>query len=334
MSAPLSEMGRAALRWARLGVPVFPCDPRTKRPLTETGVLMASTRPVYVKFFWTLDPHAMIGAAMGERSGLWALDLDVKPGEGVDAVRGLAQLCREIGAQPIRTVAQTTPSGGVHLLFRFERSLSGVVKNRAMGLPLGAHKSNGVLAGVDTRGTGGYVVLSPSRRQDGRAYSLRGGVDLEDLERRAAGAPLSDVVAPAPDWLIERLRRLSDPAWKSSDPPPPLALSKRAAPAPRSGGPPAHRPRYAQTALDNERSAVAVAAPGRRNRALNDAAFNLGQLVGARALRRPEVEHALFEAACLNGQVAEDGEKSIRAVIASGLAAGEQRPRDLSGVRR
>lgn len=61
-----------------------------------------------------------------------------------------------------------------------------------------------------------------------------------------------------------------------------------------------------------------------RNAACNRVAFLLAGLVadGRHGLTTSYVEHALFEACQSNGLVFEDGERSVRATIASGLTAG------------
>ena len=90
------------------------------------------------------------------------------------------------------------------------------------------------------------------------------------------------------------------------------------------------RDAYAIKALDDECQTVALAVDGEQNKTLNTSAFNVGQLVGAGALDRPEVERRLLEAAA--GYIQKDGEHAARATIRSGLDAGQNQPRDLSHV--
>ena len=86
--------------------------------------------------------------------------------------------------------------------------------------------------------------------------------------------------------------------------------------------------RYAQSALDAECTKLANTSNG-RNDATNRSAFALGQLVGAGALERVDVEQRLFEAATANGHVAKHGPSGTRATIASGLGKGEREPRSI-----
>jgi hypothetical protein len=107
--------------------------------------------------------------------------------------------------------------------------------------------------------------------------------------------------------------------------------------------PPEHRPRsaphsariavgddrrsqaYMQKVVDN----LASAAPGRRNAALNGAAWTLGRWVAAGALEQADVEDALYAAAERNGLVADDGQRQTWATIRSGLSKGLLEPKDL-----
>ena len=65
---------------------------------------------------------------------------------------------------------------------------------------------------------------------------------------------------------------------------------------------------------------------GSRNDRLNRAAFSLGTLVGAGALRRAEAEGALLSAAAVAGLPPAEAARTV----ASGLDAGAERPRYLS----
>ncbi len=92
------------------------------------------------------------------------------------------------------------------------------------------------------------------------------------------------------------------------------------------GGNHAPHPRaYARAALDDEVNRVRNAPEGTRNDALNRAAHALGQLVGAGALDRGDVERALVGAALAAGLGEREAERTIR----SGIDAGEKEPRDI-----
>src|SRR5829696_498645 len=67
---------KAALAYARRGVPVFPCEPGGKRPLTYNGFWDSSADPRRVAAWWDRWPDANLGVPTGERSGLLVLDID------------------------------------------------------------------------------------------------------------------------------------------------------------------------------------------------------------------------------------------------------------------
>ncbi|HUM37777.1 MAG TPA: bifunctional DNA primase/polymerase, partial [Anaerolineae bacterium] len=153
--------------------------------------------------------------------------------------------------------------------------------------------------GVDTRGAGGYIVAPPSH-VDAGDYE-----PLDDWSREPAKVPaaLSQLLAPP------------CPAPTPPAPTPPC-------PAPTPRGDP-----WATAALRDEAARLAATPPGARNAALNQAAFNLGQLVAAGYLSNAEVTDALTAAARACGLEADDGAREVAATIASGLRAGMTRPR-------
>lgn len=163
----------AALAYARRGVPVFPCEPGGKRPLTYNGFWDASPDPHRVEAWWRRWPDANLGVPTGERSGLLVLDVDPEAG-GSESLRALE---RVYGPLP-KTAKARTGGGGMHVFF---------------GYPVGEEVRNsaGRLGpGLDVRGEGGYVVVPPSRTRS--AY--------EWLER----APLAGAM-----WLLACLREQS-----------------------------------------------------------------------------------------------------------------------------
>lgn len=167
-TAPGPDMLQHALDHAARGRPVFPCRPGGKEPLTTRGHLDASTDPDQVRAWWRSWPEANIGVPTGERSGIYALD--------VDQPAGLDALEAEHGKLPA-TRTHSTGSGGMHYLYRYPADAE--IRNSAGKL---AH-------GIDVRGEGGYIIVPPSSTM--RLYEV-----LDDL-------PLADT----PAWLIEAGRR-------------------------------------------------------------------------------------------------------------------------------
>ena len=101
----MSDMWTAALKLARKGIPVFPCD-EDKRPLTRTA---SRTPPAIPTHPWVVDrwPDALIGVPTGDKFVVVDVDL-----QHADAQQwyGRANL-------PI-TRKHATRSGGRHLLFK------------------------------------------------------------------------------------------------------------------------------------------------------------------------------------------------------------------------
>lgn len=140
---------------AQFGWHLFPCCPKTKRPLIQHGLHAASTNPETIRGWWQKFPHAMIGCATGEVSGFDVLDVDMDPSKGIDGDASLAKLANGSGLPA--TASSRTPRGGKHLLFRHHPGLR--------------NSASKVGPGLDIRADGGYVILPPSINANGRAYS-------------------------------------------------------------------------------------------------------------------------------------------------------------------
>ena len=136
-------------------IPVFPCTPGGKQPLTNHGFHDATSDLSAVKNWWQRWPDANIGMPTGAISGVDVVDVDVHPGgNGFGAFeRATAAGIAQGWAWLIRT-----PSGGVHAYYL----RSQVDEQRSWQVP-GQH--------VDFRGDGGYIVAPPSQ-VDGRSYDL------------------------------------------------------------------------------------------------------------------------------------------------------------------
>src|SRR5215207_3167062 len=107
-----SAMLRAALSYAARGVPVFPCEPSGKRPLTANGFWEATTNERRIRAWWGRWPQANVGVPTGRASGLLVLDVDASEG-----LESLAELELLLG-QPPPTARAITGNGGEHLYFR------------------------------------------------------------------------------------------------------------------------------------------------------------------------------------------------------------------------
>lgn len=138
-------------------------------------------------------------------------------------------------------------------------------------------------------------------------------------------------VKPVLDWLDRELPAASPELVR-------LVVRQEEAPRLPPGSPTSHRAppgrahSYALAALEHETGEMARCPKGQRNDRLNRAAYNIGRLVGAGGLAEGQVTTALERAAAACGLVEDDRLASVQATIASGLAAGRGRPRNLPGL--
>jgi hypothetical protein len=140
----MSALKKAALRYARAGVSVLPCN--GKRAILEHGFLDASADPELVEEWWTERPTANVAIHPGS-AGLLVIDVDVKV---VDGHESLSALEREHGGLPDTRIA-CTPSTGIHLYFKVPTDER-----------FGNAKPAGVDGGIDIRCSAGYVLAPPS----------------------------------------------------------------------------------------------------------------------------------------------------------------------------
>ncbi len=147
------------------------CKSGGKHPWLSDWAKEASDDPAIVEGWFTQRPRSNLGVATGEASGFFVLDVDTDH----DGNLTLAELEEEHGELPL-TVQAETGSGGSHYLFAlpdFE------VTNSA----------GKVGKGLDIRGTGGQIVVAPSK-------SLKGPY-------RWVHSPFDTEIADAPEWLLE-----------------------------------------------------------------------------------------------------------------------------------
>jgi hypothetical protein len=160
-----SETLKAALEYAKHGIPVFPCRCDNKAPLTANGFKDATIDEKQIRlWFGAQYPSAMIGIPTGRASGRWGLDGDLDPNKGIDGPKALARLVAKHGQLP-KTPICATPRGGTHHHFGWTEAL-------------GITNSKGALPdGLDVRGEGGYVIVPPSVNANGVAYRWVGDAD-------------------------------------------------------------------------------------------------------------------------------------------------------------
>jgi Virulence-associated protein E-like domain/Bifunctional DNA primase/polymerase, N-terminal len=169
----MSRMLDAALALAAR-MPVFPCG-KDKRPLVPRGFHAASTDTLTIGRWWHRWPSALIGVPTNLE--FCALDIDLKHSE---AEHWYAQNASNI---PF-TRKHVTRSGGFHLLFQPDTRMRCTAGRIARG--------------VDTRGSGGYLIWWP-----------------------ACGLPVShgDLLAEIPDYIVEAQLPKTEPITISTAPP-------------------------------------------------------------------------------------------------------------------
>ena len=245
----------------------------------------ATTDADTIRDYWQQFPNALLGITTGPDSGFFVIDADTPEGHDADGVGTLRQWIEEHGDLP-HTIEATTPSGGWHVYFKWPEDLE--IRNSESKLA----------PGIDVRGEGGMVLAPPTIKPGtDRAYRWKNPPGFFEL-------------ADCPEWLMDKIRAAQAPK-----------LSERAKP---SGptidlGPDA----WGERALQGELATLLAAPEGKRNAALNSAAFSLGQVVAWGSLDEGTVKARLSAAA--EGIGLEPSE--IAATIASGFQAGTQTPR-------
>jgi len=153
---PSNIMG-AALWYAEQGMHVFPLQPRSKLPYPGTrGCKDATTDPEQITRWWREHPLSNLGLATG-------YVVDVVDFDGVRAHAAWGELWADVpsmdlvpGAPLLATVTTPRP-GGLH----------------AYVVATGEGNRANMVAGVDYRGRGGYVVAPPSYTDTGSYAFLR-----------------------------------------------------------------------------------------------------------------------------------------------------------------
>jgi hypothetical protein len=169
-----SCIGRAALAYvARLGWPVFPCWPRSKTPIAESGFLDASIDERQIAEWWTRYPKANIAVACDAGSRL--LTVDVDPRDGGD--EQLAELERAHGELPMTPLGLTGGSGFHYVFTR----------------PQGVSFRGKLAKGIDIKANG-YIIVPPSIHPSGRSYAWDAGRH-----------PLETELADLPAWVLQRI---------------------------------------------------------------------------------------------------------------------------------
>lgn len=145
-----------ALKYAELGWKIFPLVPGQKTPITSHGVKDATLTESVIREWWAKWPDANIAVACGQESGIYVIDVDIDVEKGINGFKSLEEFQPLLG-----TVFQRTPRGGCHAFYQTDDPP--------------ANKNNFRL-GIDIRGDGYYVVLTPSIHPNGGVYIWEHGL--------------------------------------------------------------------------------------------------------------------------------------------------------------
>ena len=151
-----NELKETALKYANMGLAVFPLIPKEKKPLTENGFKNATTDPGKIEEWWTIHPDANIGIATGEMSGgLVVIDMDIDKEKDKDGYHSFLEWCKANFLVLPDSWMSITGRGGYHLMFKSSFPVPSKI---------------GWIEDVDIRANGGYIVAPPSIHPNGNRY--------------------------------------------------------------------------------------------------------------------------------------------------------------------
>ncbi len=176
---------RLALEYAtERGWHVFPVPVGTKKSHKKAAYSGGrnwgmTNDPAEIRRDFTQWPDAGIGIPTGADNKIWITEADTMEGHGVDGIAGMKALEAKHGPLPA-TLQAISPSGSIHWYWRYPDDGTVITSS-----------SSAIATGVDVKGEGGMVVGPPTIKPGKGAYRW-----LNDLP-----------VAPAPDWLLELVRK-------------------------------------------------------------------------------------------------------------------------------
>ena len=209
-------------------------------------------------------------------------------GNASDGVSAFKALVARHGALSPGVPMVKTPNNGLHLYFR-----------QPPGEPLGNGRG-GLPAGCDVRGAGGFVIGPGAVLPDGRGWI-----------RVAERPPVTQAAQLA--WIESILRPSAEPPREEH---PAAETSDQRGRA------------YAEQALHEIETGLAVTREGERNERLYKAAFRVGTMAARGWLGEAEIRNALRRACQTNGLFKDDGAPAFQRTLDSGLADGLKTPHE------
>jgi hypothetical protein len=282
-----------ALRYAAAGYRVFPLVGKTPIMPMGQNFSQATLDTATIEHWWG-EIYPNSNIAIQTGPLNGFFALDID--ERTGGYISLQKLIDHHGELP-STVGQTTGGGGQHFLFRYPNK---EIRSR-----------NGVWPGIDVKGQGGYIVGPPSiHPQTNVPYQWIDGASLFERD-----------LGECPQWLMDGLERLGSKT--------PTNNFERC----DNDNVDTNRLHYGQKALEEECRRIETATNGTQETTLNQAAFRIGQLVGAKAISFQRAFEALFAAAVRMPSYDHRRQwkhDELSEKIKRGLAAGQQSPREIS----
>ena len=240
-----------ALRYVDHGLRLFPVNAR-RHPLVAHWRVDATCDPATIEAWRRKWAHCEFAWALP--ADRLAVDIDMKHGKN-----GFRDFKDRAGCDPreVATPLASSPSGGLHLIYRATRPYKNQV---AIGR-----------TGIDTRTEGGYIVLP-----------------LPDNGRQWLRELIGATLLPAPAWLDCALRQA--PSTRA-----PLVLAPRAVLVPPSSDPYAQKTALAQLARACDR--IVAAPCGAQDATRHAQCFYIGGLVARGDLDYATAYAALLDAA-------------------------------------
>lgn len=193
------RLGESALEYASRGWPVLPLRGKQKTPLTQHGLLEATTDETVIAAWWERWPNANIGLRTGVAFDV--LDLD--------GPRAIENLRRRFAPDYRHTGPVASTGKGYHLLFGVTNAKSGAHLGSTDRRLDPETKQIADPTYIDFRGQNGYIVAPPSIHPNGHRYEWV--------------KPPTLALPEAPFWLIEIA--FPPPPKETTKPRSPLASS-------------------------------------------------------------------------------------------------------------
>jgi len=149
--------------------PVFPCNDK-KQPVCKGGFYAATQDADEITKLFSIPQATLIGVPTGSPSGISVVDIDVNDGKA-----GAEWLNTNKERLGVTQIVQTQ-SGGWHYYYKHEDGIT----NKA-----------GISRCIDIRGTGGYIIMPPSR-----GYKYLNDEELAEFPDFLKGSQLPEVFTP------------------------------------------------------------------------------------------------------------------------------------------